>query len=165
MHRGTVTVVKQGLSAIERRETHKERRCNQAKAAINSFYRNRRKHLRRENDDVTGVYVDAHEPKLWYLAITLMTLSVLDAFFTTLLLANGSEELNPLLAYLLQIDLWVFLAVKFFITGASIVFFILHKHHRLLNTVNCYHLLVFSVAVYFILICYELSMVRHLIII
>ena len=161
MHRGIT--VDQGLSALERRATHRERRHNQVKAAVHSFYRNRRTHLRRESDDVIGVYVDTHEPKLWYLAISLMMLSVLDAFFTTILIANGSEELNPLLAYLLNIDLWVFLAVKFFVTGASIVFFILHKHHRLLNTVNCYHLLVLSVIVYFVLICYELSMVQHLI--
>ena len=162
MHRGTA--VDQGLSGIERREMRNERRCNQVKAAVNSVYRNRRKLIRRESDNVIGVYVDAHEPKLWYLAIILMTLSALDAFFTTLLISNGSEELNPLLAYLLQIDLWVFLAVKFFITGTSIVFFVMHKHHRLLNTVNCYHLLAFSVAIYFILICYEFNMVRHLII-
>lgn len=161
MHRGTIT--DQGIFAIERRATRKERRQNQVKTALYSFYRNRRKQIRRASDDVNGIYVDVHERKLWYLAITLMTLSVLDAFFTTLLIANGSEELNPVLAYLLQIDLWVFLAVKFFITGTSIVFFVLHKHHRLLNTVNCYQLLVFSVTIYIILVCYEISMVQHLI--
>ena len=158
-------VVEQGDLSAERRATCGERRSNQRKAALHSFYRNRRKQLRRDDDSLIGVYVDAHEPRLFYLAMSLMMLSVLDAFFTTLLIENGSEELNPVLAYLLDINLYTFLGVKFFITAFGIVFFILHKHHRLFNFVSCYQLLIFSVAVYVLLVGYELTMVRHLTII
>lgn len=111
------------------------------------------------------MYVDVHEPILFYLAMALMTLSVVDAFFTTLLLENGSEELNPLLAYLMNIDLYAFLAVKFFITGFSILFFIMHKRHRLFNRISCYQLLIASVVIYIGLVGYELNMIRHLAII
>ena len=155
-------VISQSQSSIDRRSTHRERRRNHSKAAVHSFYRKRRTHIRREDDYTVGTYVDAHEPTLFYLALSLMTLSVLDGFFTTLLISNGSEELNPLLAYLLSFDLHVFLGVKFLLTGFCAVFFIMHKHHRLFNVISCYQLLVLSVAVYFLLVCYELSMVRHL---
>jgi len=158
-------ILEQGEQLAERRAIREERRANQRKAALYSFYRNRRKQLRRDNDNSVGIYVDAHEPKLFYLAMTLMFLSILDAFFTTLLIHNGSEELNPLLAYLFNINLYVFLGVKFFITGFSIVFFIWHKHHRLFNLVSCYHLLIFSVGVYVLLVGYEWNMVQHLTII
>ncbi|HEY5602852.1 MAG TPA: DUF5658 family protein [Gammaproteobacteria bacterium] len=158
-------VLKQGELFAERRAIDNDRRSNQRKAALYSIYRNRRKQLRRDGDNLIGVYVDAHEPKLFYLATGLMMLSVLDAFFTTLLIANGSEELNPVLAHLLAADLIAFLGAKFFITGFSILFFVMHRHHRLFNLISCYQLLVFSVAVYVLLIGYQLTMVRHLTII
>lgn len=155
-------VIGQRFPTIDRRVIYKERRSNNRKAALHSIYRNRRKHIRRETDKDTAIYVDVHEPILFYLALALMTLSVFDAFFTTLLLEHGSEELNPLLAYLLDMDLYVFLAAKFLITAFSILFFIMHKHHRLFNTVSCYQLLIFSVVVYTGLVVYEINMIRHL---
>lgn len=148
--------------SAERCNRREERRVNHRKAVVHSLYRKRRSVVRRNSDELTGIYVDTHETSLWYLSLGLMVLCVLDAFFTTILIANGSEELNPILDYLLQIDLTVFLAVKFFITGASIVFLVLHKHHRFLNTFSCYQLLVASVAIYAILICYQLSMIRYI---
>ena len=157
-----VVGIEQSLPEIDRRVIRTERRRNNRKAALHSLYRNRRKHIRREIDKDSAIYVDVHEPVLFYLAITLMTLSVFDAFFTTLLLEHGSEELNPLLAFLLDMDLYVFLGVKFTITAFSILFFIMHKHHRLFNIISCYHLLIFSVVIYTALVFYEINMIRHL---
>ena len=139
-----------------------ERRSNRRKAAVHSFYRRRRAQARRQTDDVTGQYVDVHETRLGYLALLLMTLSIIDAFFTLVLLENGSRELNPLLEFLLQVDTSLFLGVKFFITAMGIVFFVQHKHHKLFNLISCYQLLSVSVAVYAVLIGYEFTMVRHL---
>lgn len=149
-------------SFSERRNRREERRVNKRKAAVQAVYRRRRQTVRRNSDSVTDIYVDTHEPRLWYMSMTLMLLCVLDAFFTTILLQHGSEELNPLLDYLLQIDQSLFLATKFLITGLCISFLVLHKHHRLLNTISCYHLLVASVVIYALLVCYELSMIRYL---
>lgn len=146
----------------ERRAQRVERRVNKRQTAFQALYRNRRQTVRRTSDQKHNIYVDTHERKLWYLSTGLMLLCVLDAFFTTILIHHGSEELNPILNYLLQIDLGLFLGVKFFVTGACITFLVLHKHHRLLNTVNCYQLLVASVIIYMLLIFYELSMIRLL---
>jgi len=141
-----------------------ERRTNRRKAAVHSFYRRRRAQVRRQTDDVTGQYLDVHESRLGYLALVLMVLSIIDAFFTLLLLENGSQELNPLLDLLLQVDVSLFLGVKFFITAMGIVFFVQHKHHKLFNLVSCYQLLTASVAVYTMLIVYEFAMVRHILV-
>jgi len=155
-------IISEEQASTERRYTHRERRRDHRKAAVHSFYRKRRQHFRRDGDKLVGIYVDTHESTLFYLALSLMALSVMDAFFTTLLISNGSEELNPILAYLLSLDLYIFLGAKFLITGSCAIFFIMHKHHRLFNLVSCYQLLILSVAIYFLLVCYELSMVRHL---
>jgi len=146
----------------ERRKQRTERRVNQRKAAVYAVYRRRRQSTRRNTDTLHGIYVDTHERGLWYISTGLMLLCVLDALFTTILIYHGSEELNPILNYLLQIDLSLFLAVKFLLTGACISFLVLHKHHRLLNLVSCYHLLIVCFALYSILICYELSMIQML---
>lgn len=155
-------VIGEAVSTADRRHSGTDRRTNLRKAAVHSVYRNRRKHLRRESDHNAAVYVDAHEPVLFYLAVTLMTLSVLDAFFTTILLQHGSEELNPLLALLLEIDLYIFLAAKFCVTGFGILFLIMHKRHRLFDRVSCYQLLIACVAIYIGLVAYEINMIRHL---
>ena len=139
-----------------------ERRVNNRKAALHAVYSKRRRSIRRDTDSFNGSYVDAHEPQIGVLSAGLMLLCVFDAFFTTILIRHGSEELNPILNYLLQIDLSLFLAAKFFITGASITFLVMHKHHRLLNIVSCYHLLIASVVIYTLLIFYELSMLSML---
>lgn len=146
----------------DRRTRRSERRKNTHRTAVQAIYRRRRNTVRRASDSVNGIYVDTHETHLWYLSTGLMLLCVFDAFFTTILITHGSEELNPLLDYLLQIDLSLFLGVKFLVTGLCISFLVLHKHHRLFNTVSCYHLLVGSVFIYAVLICYELSMLRFL---
>ena len=146
----------------DRRNQRSERRVSNHKTAVQAIYRRRRKNVRRVSDSISGVYVDTHERHLWYISTGLMLLCVLDAFFTTILITYGSEELNPLLDYLLQIDMSLFLAAKFLVTGLCISFLVLHKHHRLWNTVSCYHLLIASVVVYALLVCYELSMIRYL---
>lgn len=147
---------------LDRRSQRIERRINQRKAAVQAVYRRRRKSIRRASDNLNNIYIDTHEPRLLVLSTALMLLCVLDAFFTTILLNHGSEELNPILEYLLQIDLSLFLAAKFVVTGLCIGFLVLHKHHRLLNTISCYHLLIGSVVIYALLVCYELSMIRYL---
>lgn len=147
---------------LDRRSQRIERRNNQRKAAVQAVYRRRRQTIRRASDNLSNIYIDTHEPRLLVLSTGLMLLCVLDAFFTTILLLHGSEELNPLLNYLLQIDLSLFLAAKFVVTGLCIGFLVLHKHHRLWNTISCYHLLIASVVIYTLLVCYEFSMIRHL---
>jgi len=149
-------------TAAERRHLRLERRVNKRKAAVQTIYRRRRQSVRRNTDNLSNIYVDTHERKLWYLATGLMVLCVLDAFFTTILIRHGSEELNPLMNFLLQVDLGLFLAAKFFITGFSISFLVMHKHHRLLNTVNCYQILIASVVAYSVLVAYEFSMIRYI---
>ena len=49
----------------------------------------------RRRGECDGV-VDWHEPDLLLLALTILLLSITDAFFTVTLLANGATEINPL---------------------------------------------------------------------
>ena len=140
-----------------------DRRKNVMKAAIYATFKKRRKNIRRNTDSIHDTYVDSMDSSVFTLAIVAMGLCICDAFFTTILLQNGSSELNPVMDMLLGYSLEAFLALKFSLTGMSSSLLVLHKHHRLLQIVNGYQLLWACVAGYLILVTYELSMIQHLI--
>jgi hypothetical protein len=149
----------------ERRDCTVDRRTYNFRTAWHSLYRNRRKAMRRDSDSLIGVYIDAHRPTEFLIAVGIAMLSALDAYFTTILLANGSRELNPFMNYLMEQDYTLFVAAKILITGLSIVFLVMHKHHLLLNRFSGLQILSACFFIYLLLIAYEWSMVQHLLII
>ncbi|MDH5324110.1 MAG: DUF5658 family protein [Gammaproteobacteria bacterium] len=156
----TIALAEENFQSACQRKT--DRRQNVLKAGIYAMYRKRRRQVRRGDDSFDNTYVDTMGTKVFALALVAMTLSITDAFFTTILLQNGSSELNPVLDVLLGHSLYAFLGVKFVLTGMSIGLLALHKHHRLFKLVNGTQLLWACVVGYVILISYEFSMLRHL---
>ena len=146
----------------ERRATFSDRRNNYRRAALHSIYKKRRSSHRRATDRRDSIYVDKHDPYVVVLALSIMLLCIFDAFFTLRLLSHGSEELNPVLAVLIEIDISLFLLIKFFVTGAAVSFLVMHKYYRIMKVISGYHLLIFCTIVYLALVTYELSMLRHI---
>ena len=153
--------VARDLIDSDRRESTRDRRHNLRQTAIQSLYKKRRIALRRRGDKRKSVYIDRHDPKTVMLALGIMLMSICDAFFTMRLLSHGSEELNPVLAALIDIDLSLFLFIKFFITGGAVSFLVMHRYHLILNRISGQQLLVFCAVVYMALIAYEINMLRH----
>src|SRR5688572_8478980 len=65
--------------------------------------------------------VDWHEPYLLFLALTILLLSVADAFLTVTLIMDGANEVNPLLAVVLRDWPEWFAAVKMGFTGTGLL--------------------------------------------
>jgi hypothetical protein len=63
--------------------------------------------------------VDWHEPYLLFLSLTILLLSVADAFLTITLIMGGAQEANPLLAYLLRYRPEWFAAIKMGLTARA----------------------------------------------
>jgi hypothetical protein len=63
----------------------------------------RRRDNRRTEDDQVYI-VDLHDKGLVFLGLTIVLMSVMDAFFTLNILALGGEELNLLMKALLDTD-------------------------------------------------------------
>jgi hypothetical protein len=139
-----------------------DRRQDIRLAAVHSWFRKRRTGPRRDNDPQKDIYVDIHEPWLFYVGLGALMLSTLDAFFTLQLLQLGSKEMNPFMDYFIQKDAQLFFVVKFFITAFCIIFLIMHKKFRLFKVVSGYHLLFLCFAAYGLLVAYELSMLMGL---
>lgn len=144
------------------RDGRNDRRQDIRLAAIQSWFRKRRIGPRRDNDPQRDIYVDVHEPWLFYLGLGALILSTLDAFFTLHLLQLGSEEMNPFMDYFLQKDAQLFFVVKYFITAFCIIFLIMHKNFRLFKIISGYHLLFLCFAAYSVLVTYEIAMLMGL---
>ena len=70
-------------------------------------------------------------------------LSMLDAFFTLLLINNGAVEVNPLMAFYLEVGPDVFLIVKYLLTCLSL-FILLMFSHRVAQSLKMESVKLFS---------------------
>ena len=109
--------------------------------------------------------VDFHEPYLLVLAVLMLMLSVADAFFTVMLLTNGAEETNPLLAFVLNEHPRLFAVVKMGLTGTGVVLLVAVARMRLLRLVRASVVLQLLVLAYAALVAYEAWLVRAIVVI
>jgi hypothetical protein len=70
----------------------------------------------------------------WTAIPLVLALSLLDAAFTLFLLGRGAFELNPLMACLIERDPLLFLAVKLFLTGGSLLVILIYEEAPLFRT-------------------------------
>ena len=75
--------------------------------------------------------VDWHEPYLLFLSLTILLLSVADAFLTITLIMGGAQEANPLLAFILRDHPEWFAGIKMGLTGAGVLMLVAMARLRL----------------------------------
>lgn len=122
-----------------------------------SIYKSRRCGDRRDDQDGVNTYVDVHGHQIFGAAMVVMMLCILDAFFTLILLGNGAEEVNPFLAWLLEIDTLWFYTVKYIMTAVCVLWIVMHKSFSVFGFKGR-HVLLFAVACYTALISYQLTL-------
>ncbi len=113
----------------------------------------------RRRGECDGV-VDWYEPDLLLLALTILLLSITDAFFTVTLLANGATEINPLLAYVLQRFPGYFPIFKLTLTGVGVVVLVAMARARVFRIMRVKTVLQLILAGYVALIAYEAWMLN-----
>ena len=118
----------------------------------------RRRGGRRSEDHES--LVDWHEPELLFLALSILLLSVTDAFFTLTLLTNGANEANPIIEYVLVNHPGYFAAIKMILTGGGVLILVAMARARVFRVVRVKHILQCFLAAYVVLICYEVWMLR-----
>ena len=62
-----------------------------------------------------------HDSKTFAIILLIISLSILDAFFTLEIISLGGRETNPIMCYYLKHGSLVFFAVKYLLTCASIL--------------------------------------------
>lgn len=115
-----------------------------------------RRHRARRGTDQAGYYVDRYRPALLALVVAIFLLNCTDAMLTLRLLQSGSQELNPLMAALIEWDWLLFTTAKFTLTGLCLGFLVLHVNFRLFRVFTVRHILWAILGTYTALIVYEL---------
>ena len=65
--------------------------------------------------------INRHGPKTLLIVLSILGLSILDAFFTIELTSRGAKELNPIMDYYLKQGALPFFVVKYLLTSAALI--------------------------------------------
>ena len=111
---------------------------------------------RRTTNRGEAVYVDYYAGHLMLGTIAILFLSIGDAFFTLNILANGGEELNWLMAILIEDNVEKFVAFKLALTSMALILLVIHHNVQLIGGIRVRHLKYMVLIGYSALIGYEL---------
>jgi len=87
----------------------------------------RRETIRRREDRQKWTYVDRYQQSLFGVIVIILLLSVVDAILTLLLIGHGAAEINPVMAFYLDLGPYAFLFVKYALTSAGLVVLVLFR--------------------------------------
>jgi hypothetical protein len=118
----------------------------------------RRRGGRRAGDQLLPI--DWHEPYLLVLSLTILLLSVADAFLTITLIMGGAQEANPFLAFILEDHPKLFAGVKMALTGGGVLVLVAVARARLFRIMRVGFLLQGIFVAYVALIAYEWWLLR-----
>lgn len=146
--------------AVELRR-HDRRRLS-VKTFLGTLFINRRREIRREEDQLNS-YIDWYGP--WPLVATtsIILMSCLDAFFTLILINNGAVEMNVFMDWLIQKDFQTFTTVKIVATSLAIIVLLLHLNFRVYRIFVVRYLMYAMVPMYMALIIYEITLLNLII--
>ena len=80
-----------------------------------------RENIRRREDRNKIFLADRYSQSLFGAIVLILFLSVVDAMLTLFLMGRGATEINPVMAYYLNIGPYAFLTVKYLLTSLSVI--------------------------------------------
>ncbi len=134
----------------------KDRRSHPTQGLSKFILRGQRASFRRDEDRGAGGYVDRYGPGLFFLLVLILSLNVLDAFLTMMILEDGGGEMNPVVRSAIQLygdRFWVW---KFVTVSVPLILLCLHSKFRLVMPV----LLGIGV-VYMAVVLYQVLLIVH----
>jgi hypothetical protein len=122
----------------------------------------RRMRMRRANEHREPYFTDRFSPTMLVCVLTLVFASLADAGLTIYVLYGGGAEVNPLMKYLLGHGIGSFVVGKYVLTVIGLPILLIFQNHYLFNTrVRVRHLIPAAVALYAVLIGYQLMLIDH----
>lgn len=149
----------QVLVAACRRQLPDRRQANM-RSLLYAFVKTRRQSHRRHAGFAT-YYSDHYGPYTLTIALLVMVLSIVDTYFTLILIGHGSSELNPILAWALDQHVYLFFLLKYSVTAACVVLTVMHKQFRVFGCRGI-HILLGCLLGYIMLVQYQLSMLINI---
>ncbi len=117
--------------------------------------------MRRRDESTIGYYVDRYSFRAVLVTVAVVSLGVLDGVFTLYLVQHGAREINPVMAFFLELGAGPFLAAKYTLTGISALALMIHKNFYLARIrVSVKQIVVAVFLLYALLIVYELLLIQ-----
>jgi len=88
----------------------------------------RRETIRRYEDRQKYFYVDRYRQSLFGVIVLILFLSVMDAILTLFLIDHGAIEINPIMAFYLEVGPYTFLFVKYALTSVGLVILLIFRN-------------------------------------
>lgn len=125
----------------------------------------RRRHLRREEDRRKFVLLDHYGASIGVAFTAVLVLSVVDAFLTLFLLSHGAVEMNPVMAFFLDINEHAFLWVKYGLTVVAVVI-VLVLNYAFMRKLRLHvrQLLNYFVLIFAMIVVWEIYLVMRIVI-
>jgi len=95
----------------------------------------RRENGRRYNDRQRPLLADRYQQSLFGVIVLTLLLSVADAVLTLLLISHGAVEINPVMAFYLDLGPYTFLLVKYALTSVGLMILLVFRN-RFLNSMG-----------------------------
>ena len=119
----------------------------------------RRMVARRASEHQLPYFVDCFSPGVFVIVMLFVLASIVDAFLTIRLLEAGSEEVNPVMLWLLEQGVMTFFVGKYLLTVVGLPVLLIFGNHLLFGTrFRVKYLLVVFLALYLVLIGYQLCL-------
>jgi len=140
---------------VERRAAQLDRRQQTVRSVAHGALQPRRARNRRPGDDQRFV-LDWHDEGLFTVAMAIVLMSCVDAFFTLNLLNLGAQEINYFMQVLLATDTTAFLLTKFTLTSVGVICLVAFAPFRLGGLLRVRRILEALCGMYACLIIWEL---------
>ena len=124
-------------SVIMERRSGQDRRKKGMPSLRFFFVGGRREDMRRQEDKNKLFCVDRYSQSIFGAILVILFLSVADALLTLLLMGHGAIEVNPIMAYYLNIGPYTFLTVKYLLTCLAVLLLLMCQN-IFLRTIKIY---------------------------
>ena len=146
------------------RRSDVDRRVNRRFTLKSLFVWGRREEIRRLDDKGKIFLADRYSTTIFAAIVLILFFSVIDGLLTLILLGYGAKEINPLMAYLLEIEPMLFMTVKYLFTCVSLVIFLIFRN-VFLQRIKIYSSTLFSIfiCIFVTVIMWELFLLSRVV--
>ncbi|GFE78246.1 hypothetical protein GCM10011487_02460 [Steroidobacter agaridevorans] len=122
---------------------------------------NPRRRMGRRTTDRVYTIIDWHSPRVLALVLLILGLSTLDGVLTLMLMSQGAQEVNPVMALFVPHNLGWFAAIKLTLTSVGAAILVVCARMKLFRLFPGEVLLYLVVGCYVALVAYELELLAN----
>ena len=105
-----------------------ERRIKSSISLHSLLFGGRRETIRRHDDKSRFFFVDRYSQSHFIAIVLILFFSVVDAILTIVLTNHGANEINPIMAYCLEVGPYIFLSVKYSLTSVGLIILLILRN-------------------------------------